>query len=195
MPTAISAKTKINVSILTGVIFAGIAMFALAGLGFMKTEIEPTIKYNLPGWSWSFQNPDNYAYNHDQIKIENYIVQLKENQAMGEIKNNYPYSYGCYPNPAVAFIVDFDGEVNFQISKDNLNWYYWHENIWKNAQEIDQNNSIAIINKHIIDFYPRTLDQFYFKAILNKQGAQLRRVAITCDTSTINKFELYPQSL
>ncbi len=193
MPTKVS--TKVNVTVLTGTILAGIAMFALAGFGFLKNEIEPTIKNNLPGWAWSFQNPDNYEFDKEKIRIENSVVELQQGQEQGEIKNIYPYSYGCYPNPAVGFLADLDGEVTFQISKDNLNWYYWNKNSWKNVANIDQANTASDISKHIVDFYPRTQNQFYFKAILNKKDSRLRGIEITCDESTLNKFELYPKSL
>jgi len=193
MPTKIA--TKVNVSVLTGVILAGAAMFAFAGFGFLKNEIEPTIKNNLPGWAWSFQTAESYSFDRDKVKVENSVAELQQGVEQGEIKNKYPFSYGCYPNPAIAFIADIDGEVSFQISKDNLNWYYWNKNTWKNATNIDQANTASDINKHIIDFFPRELNQFYFKAILNKKGSQLRALEITCDESTLNKIELYPKSL
>ncbi|MFA6295873.1 MAG: hypothetical protein WC663_00815 [Patescibacteria group bacterium] len=193
MPTKVS--TKINVSVLTGVILAGAMMFALAGFGFLKTEIEPTIKNNLPGWAWSFQTPDNYSFDNSKIKIENSVVELQQGIEQGEIKNNYPYSYGCLPNPAVAFITDSDGEISYQISKDNLNWYYWNSGSWKNATNIDQANTATEVNQHIVDFYPLSLNQFYFNAILNKKDSRLRGIQITCDESTLKKVELYPKSL
>ena len=170
-------------------------MFAAAGLGFMKTEIEPTIQDNLTGWRWSFIDEQNYTFDPEKIEIINNEIKLKQDQSSGAISNNYPFCYGCLPNPAVGFLVDADNNIKFQISKDNLNWYYWNNSEWRNAQNLDQSNMPQEINQHIIDFWPRSLNQFYFKAILNSPEDKLRSVNITCDQSTMDKIKLYPESL
>ena len=195
MPQRVATKVKVNVTTITTVILSGIAMFALAGFGFMKTEIEPTIKTNQPGWAWSFSQPNIFSYDAFKINIDNGTVKVQEKQDSGTIQNIYPYSSGCYPHPAIGFLANYNGDVTFQISKDNLNWYYWNNGKWRNAENIDQANSASDINKHIIDFYPRSENQFFFKAKLTKQGSQLKSVGITCDQSTIKKIKLYPKSL
>ena len=190
-----TTKTKVNVTALVGVIFAGAFMLAAAGFGFLKTEIEPTIQDNLSGWKWNILFPENYNFDPEKIEITDAKAKLKENQEQGTISNIYPLSYACYPNPAVGFLADIEGDIKFQISKDNLNWYYWNNNEWQNAQNIEQNNTASEIDKHIRDFWPRSLNQFYFKAFLSSTEDRLKAVEISCDQSTIDKVKLYPKSL
>ncbi len=200
--TKTKAKAKTNVAVLTGVILAGLGMFALAGFGFLKTEIEPSIAKNLSGWIWNFESADNYNFDSERIEIiENDIdiinnsVQLKEDQDLGTISDKSSIAYSCYPHPAVGFYANSEGDLSFQISKDDLNWYYWNEDKWYNAQELEQSNNAEEIDEHIRDFWPRSLNQFYFRAILDSPEDKLKNIEISCDETTLSKILLYPGSL
>ena len=176
---------------------AGAGMLAFGGLGFMETEITPSIKNanNFTGWQWSFDNSDNYQFQSDKIKLENNSVRLQANQDIGTISNKSNIAQGCYPHPAIEFWTNPNNEISFQISKDNTNWYYWKDNLWHNAQDLTQSNSADEINKNINVFYPKSLEQFYFKAIFDSPNQQLDTVSINCDVSTLDKILLYPESI